>query len=114
MQESPELGLRLGAKGGGPPDTKTHFEIQFRTVSFCTACLVLFSSLKVYFKNNTFFSLWNSEVSHVCDEITGVLEIYFGSLRLSIKLEAVPEALATLNAALPESGADTAPVPGDT
>lgn len=56
-------------------------------LSFCTACLVLFSDLKVYFKNKADFSLWNSLKFHVYEKIAWVSEIYFGSLRLSISLE---------------------------
>jgi hypothetical protein len=50
-----------------------------------SACLVLFSNLKVYFKNKASFSHWISDVSHVCEKkLTWALEIYFGSLRLSV------------------------------
>lgn len=80
-------------------------------LSFCTTCLVLFSNLKVYFKNKAYFSLWNSEVSHVYEKITWVSEIYFGSLRLSINLETMPGVLVTLRAAHPGSSAKKVPVP---
>lgn len=80
-------------------------------LSFGTTCLVLFSNLKVYFKNKAYFSLWNSEVSHVYEKITWVSEIYFGSLRLSINLESMPGVLVTLSAAHPGSSAKKVPVP---
>lgn len=69
---------------GGSSAPKTHFKIQLRAVLLYTASLVLFSNLRVYFKNKAFFSHRSSEVSHVCEKITWVLEIYFGSLRLSV------------------------------
>lgn len=53
----------------GEPWIERHtLKFSLERFSALPACLVLFSNLKVYFKNKAFFSQWISDVSHVCEK----------------------------------------------
>ena len=84
-----ESGTRIKAVAGGPWTERDTLKFNLEQFPALPACLVLFSNLKVYFKNKASFSHWISDVSHVCEK-----KFDLGFRNLLWKLKAVNQFLS--------------------